>query len=179
MRYLVSLVCVLALGVMPMVGCSDEETTGGTGGVGGVGGDGGNGGVGGACILGGNGSTCATADFDGACVDGVCLPVDCSELDEVVCVADIGPIVDIVLGFCILGECEPAVEDCSGAEDQTLCDAASGAPGLCFEQLCYMNPAGCETAEPGDPCWAPPIGDGPPGPSVCVISDEGSIVCAL
>ena len=41
MRYLVSLVCALALGVMPMVGCSDEETTGGTGGVGGEGGMGG------------------------------------------------------------------------------------------------------------------------------------------
>jgi len=153
MRWLVSLFFLVALGLM---GCS--ETTG-------TGGSGGNGGVGGACILGGNGSTCATADFDGACVDGVCLPVDCSdpELDEVVCVADIGPIVDIVLGFCILGECEPAVEDCSGAEDQTLCDVASGAPGLCFEQLCYINPAGCETAEPGDPCWGA-IGDGPPGP---------------
>ena len=41
MRYLVGLVCLLALGVMPMVGCSDEETTGGTGGAGGEGGMGG------------------------------------------------------------------------------------------------------------------------------------------
>lgn len=47
MRYLVGLVWVLALGVMPMVGCSDPEGSGGSGGSSGSGGDTGSGGVGG------------------------------------------------------------------------------------------------------------------------------------
>ncbi len=47
MRYLIGLICVLALGVMPLVGCSDEETIDGTGGTGGEGGEGGEGGTGG------------------------------------------------------------------------------------------------------------------------------------
>ena len=34
MRYFIGLVCVLALDVMPMAGCSDNEGTGGTGGTG-------------------------------------------------------------------------------------------------------------------------------------------------
>ena len=41
MRCLFRLLCVLALGVMPVVGCSDD---GGGGGSGGIGGDGGTGG---------------------------------------------------------------------------------------------------------------------------------------
>ena len=32
MRYLVRFVCVLALGAMPIVGCSDHEGPGGSGG---------------------------------------------------------------------------------------------------------------------------------------------------
>ena len=36
MRYLVGLVCLLALGAMPLVGCSDSEGTGGSGGEGGM-----------------------------------------------------------------------------------------------------------------------------------------------
>lgn len=41
MGYLVGLVCVLALGVMPLVGCSDSEGTGGAGATAGKGGSGG------------------------------------------------------------------------------------------------------------------------------------------
>jgi len=50
MRYFIGLVCVLALSVMPMVGCSDTTGDGGNGGSagnGGMGGDGGSAGVGG------------------------------------------------------------------------------------------------------------------------------------
>jgi hypothetical protein len=50
MRYLFGFMCVLALGVMPMVGCGETEGAGGSGGDGGnggVGGDGGSAGVGG------------------------------------------------------------------------------------------------------------------------------------
>jgi hypothetical protein len=38
MRYLFGFVCLWALGVMPLVGCSDNEGTGGSGGSGGTGG---------------------------------------------------------------------------------------------------------------------------------------------
>jgi hypothetical protein len=40
-RYLVGFLCVYALGVMPLVGCSDSNGGGGSGGVGGTGGTGG------------------------------------------------------------------------------------------------------------------------------------------
>ncbi|MBW2214789.1 MAG: hypothetical protein JRF48_10240, partial [Deltaproteobacteria bacterium] len=43
MRYLVGFVCALALGVMPMVGCSESSGDGGSGGSAGSGGTGGNG----------------------------------------------------------------------------------------------------------------------------------------
>ena len=47
MRYLFGFLCVCALGMMPLVGCSETAGTGGSGGIGGDGGDGGSGGVGG------------------------------------------------------------------------------------------------------------------------------------
>ena len=47
MRYVFGFLCVCALGVMPLVGCSETTGDGGTGGVGGDGGSGGNGGDGG------------------------------------------------------------------------------------------------------------------------------------
>ncbi|MDH3726113.1 MAG: hypothetical protein OER77_01155 [Myxococcales bacterium] len=51
MRYLFGLVCVCALGLVPLVGCGDETTgDGGTGGMAGMGGSGGTGGVGGSVI---------------------------------------------------------------------------------------------------------------------------------
>jgi len=48
MRYLLGLVCVLAIGLVPLIGCSDTEGTGGTGGTAGAGGSAGDGGEGGA-----------------------------------------------------------------------------------------------------------------------------------
>lgn len=51
MRYLFGLVCVLAIGLLPLIGCSDTEGDGGSGGAagsGGTAGDGGDGGTGGA-----------------------------------------------------------------------------------------------------------------------------------
>lgn len=41
MRYLFEFICVLALGVMPLAGCSDDEGVGGSGGAGGMAGTGG------------------------------------------------------------------------------------------------------------------------------------------
>ncbi len=47
MRYLFGLLCVCALGVTPLVGCSETAGDGGSGGAGGDGGTGGSGGIGG------------------------------------------------------------------------------------------------------------------------------------
>jgi hypothetical protein len=54
MRYLFGFVCVLALGVMPLVGCSDGEGAGGSGGSAGAGGSAGSGGDGGSGGMGGS-----------------------------------------------------------------------------------------------------------------------------
>jgi len=48
MRYLFGFVCVCALGLVPLVGCSDTNGDGGSGGTAGTGGTAGNGGTGGA-----------------------------------------------------------------------------------------------------------------------------------
>jgi len=58
MRYLVGFICVLALGVTPMVGCSETGGGGGSGGFAGAGGigGGGSGGFAGAGGIGGGGS---------------------------------------------------------------------------------------------------------------------------
>lgn len=63
MRYVVAFVCVFAVGVMPLVGCSDPEGTGGTGGSGGMGGSGGNGGAGGMGGDGGAGGQCPEENY--------------------------------------------------------------------------------------------------------------------
>ncbi|UCF47807.1 MAG: hypothetical protein JSU89_11630, partial [Myxococcales bacterium] len=84
MRYLVRFVCVLALGAMPIVGCSDHEGPGGSGGAageggssgsggaageGGMGGVAGEGGAGGDAGIGGNGGAMgATVSVRGAIV---------------------------------------------------------------------------------------------------------------
>jgi hypothetical protein len=66
MRCLFGFLCVCALGVVPMAGCSETAGTGGTGGggVGGVGGDGGSGGggTGGSAGDGGSGGSGGTPD---------------------------------------------------------------------------------------------------------------------
>jgi hypothetical protein len=82
---LAGLVCVLALGVMPLVGCSDSEGTGGSAGDGGSGGLGG-GGVGGD---GGTGDTAARfVSLRGYDPDGTVVleGVELCELDTTSCV---------------------------------------------------------------------------------------------
>ncbi len=76
MRYLFGFMCVLALGVMPMVGCSETSGEGGGGGTAGSGGDGGSAGTGGT---GGMPECQGPEDCDdvndcteNACADGVC-----------------------------------------------------------------------------------------------------------
>ena len=67
MRYLFGLLCVLALGVMPVVGCTDDGGAGGSGGSagsGGTGGSAGSGGTGGSAGSGGTPECESAADCD-------------------------------------------------------------------------------------------------------------------
>jgi hypothetical protein len=64
MRYLFGLLCVCALGVMPLVGCSETAGDGGNGGDGGSGGTAGDGGSGGTA---GDGGSAGVGGFGGFC----------------------------------------------------------------------------------------------------------------
>jgi hypothetical protein len=85
MRYLFGLLCVCALGMVPLIGCSEAGGNGGSGGTGGAGGTGGtagDGGTGGSGGIGGDGGTggmpeCENAedcDDQNECTDDVCNP---------------------------------------------------------------------------------------------------------
>ena len=85
MRYLFGFLCVCALGLMPLVGCTDDGGAGGSGGTagdGGSGGTGGDGGTRGSGGIGGDGGTggmpqCESAtdcDDDNECTEDVCNP---------------------------------------------------------------------------------------------------------
>ena len=70
MRYLFGFLCVCALGLMPLVGCSETAGTGGSGGDGGAGGEGGTGGM----------PECQSpedCDDDNECTDDTCLAGVC------------------------------------------------------------------------------------------------------
>jgi hypothetical protein len=64
MRYLFGFLCVCALGVMPLVGCSETAGDGGNGGDGGSGGTAGDGGSGGTA---GDGGSAGVGGFGGFC----------------------------------------------------------------------------------------------------------------
>ncbi len=110
MRYFIGLVCVFAMSVMPMIGCSETTGTGGSGGNGAVGGDGGSGGGG----TGGQGGTggmpgCESAD-------------DCDDKNE--CTEDL---------------CEPSTGLCehTSVRDDNACAAGRGG---CYGGLCNFVP---------------------------------------
>ena len=179
MRYLVGLMCVLALGVMPMVGCSDEETTGGTGGAAGDGGNGGEGGSDGIgltdCTGAEDGTECAyLQDFgpgtSGRCLSEVCYVDDCAphppDLPEPVplslanCLAyGDGATVDY-LGLCVDGTCVAPQDDCTGQAEGTPCwfDDGRSEMGTCDELGVCLEPAAPEIGyvswDWGDSCDA-------------------------
>ena len=70
MRYLFGFLCVCALGVMPLVGCSETGGDGGSGGTAGTGGTAGSGGVGGSGGVAGSGGTAGSGGEGGAGGDG-------------------------------------------------------------------------------------------------------------
>jgi hypothetical protein len=82
MRYLFGFLCVCALGMVPLAGCSESNGGGGSGGSAGSGGTAGDGGTGGSGGIGGDGGTggmpeCENAedcDDQNECTDDVCNP---------------------------------------------------------------------------------------------------------
>jgi hypothetical protein len=122
MRYLFGFLCVCALGVVPLVGCSETTGNGGTGGSAGSGGDGGTGGVigcdedadcddGDLCTT----DSCAAASpFGGPfCVNS---PVDCDDRND-----------------CTANMCNPANGECTTTPvaDGTLCAGGTCRSGAC------------------------------------------------
>ena len=116
MRYLFGLLCVCALGMMPLVGCS--ETTG-DGGSGGTAGDGGSGGMP-ECQ---SPEDCNDANdcTEGTCADGMCeyTPLadgtTCDQSNE------------CTTGMCASGECDttPVADDTACGDDAGTCQQGS------------------------------------------------------
>ena len=132
MRYLFGFLCVCALGVMPLVGCSETSGEGGSGGSAGSGGTG-------AMPECESAEDCGDSNqcTGGVCAEGVCecMPVE----DGTQC--SLGELVGI--GVCVAGECGLACEtaaDCNDGNDCTeedacpidgggVCDSTSVADG--------------------------------------------------
>ena len=144
MRYLFGFLCVCALGVMPLVGCSEggEGGSGGTGGEGGSGGTAGDGGSGGTAGDGGSGGTVAAG-----CDLGLCASiggVDCDDGDpctEDSCNGANGTCRYLAqcddFNDCTTEMCDPADGSCSTpipVDDGTSC-----AGGTCESGVCVLS----------------------------------------
>ena len=144
-RYLFGFACVCALGLLPLVGCSEG---GGEGGSGGTAGSGGTGGM----------PECQ-CDFGSDCLrGGACRVLSCvGEDDETPCIwTFIGS--GWYPGLCVGGTCERAVEDCTGQEDSTACSAFDGAEAYCRLEQCATNE--CTGLEDRTYCVFAVLGDG-------------------
>ena len=180
MRYLFGFLCVCALGIMPVVGCSETAGDGGSGGTGGDGGTGGSGGVGGDGGTGGMPRCQIPEDCDDAndctddtCVDGTCeytLRADgtaCDESNECT-----------TTGMCAGGECEATpVQDGNPCGGETY----DGHPrGDCYGGLCNFVPVSVTFGArdvvfdwSADQCEEFDI---PDGPAKAVRASDGEIV---
>ena len=139
MRYLFGFMCVLALGVMPAVGC---ETSGGD--------------AVSSCVDVQNFTPCKVEDITGLCYETDCLPTDCSNLDDG---AGCVPEPDRCCGICEDGSCTDRVNDCAGFVNLTQC-AFVGNDGLCIEEECV--PTDCDGLEDGTEClFVNPLGGFP------------------
>jgi hypothetical protein len=122
MRYLFGFLCVCALGVVPLVGCSETTGDGGSGGMGGdggSGGSGGDGGTGGTGAVGGGGGTGGMPECESArdCDDGI----------------------ECTLDTCTEGKC-----DHTPLQDDSPCGGETfwGNPnGGCYGGVCNFRPA--------------------------------------
>ena len=155
MRYLFGFLCVCALGVMPLVGCS--ETTG-DGGSGGTAGDGGTGG------MAGNGGSAGTGGIAGSGGTGgmpECQnPEDCDDSNdctENTCtdgLCEFAPLQDgsgcgdpeYTIGRCVAGDCRLFCETAEECDDRNDCTADACTP--------FGDETVCENSmvDDGTPC---------------------------
>ncbi len=139
MRYLFGFMCVLALGIMPLVGCS--ETTG-DGGGGGSAGSGGMGGDGGSAGSGGMPECERQHDCDdrNQCTDDAWVDDSCENTaveDGTACDDE---------NECTLSACANGVCDSTPVQNGTVCtqDPYTDAEGTCIEGRCTVA---CDAAE--------------------------------
>jgi len=136
MRYLFGFLCVCALGMVPLVGCSDAEGGGGSGGSAGSGGTGGSGGSAGSGGTGGSGG----AD-PARCDPALCYDFDCDDADP--CTEDRCSVPDGTCSHlaacddfndCTTEMCDPADGSCSTpapVADRTSCEGGTCQSGAC------------------------------------------------
>jgi hypothetical protein len=141
MRYLFGFICVLALGVMPSVGCSETTGDGGTGGSAGSGGTAGDGGTGGSAGSGGTGGTGGIPECQGSqdCDDGN----DCTGNTCASGICEYTPLANGTAcdesNECTVGTCNAANRSC---ENTPVPDGGSCAAGRggCYGGLCDFVP---------------------------------------
>ena len=140
MRYLFGFVCVCALGVMPLVGCSETAGDGGNGGSAGSGGTAGDGGSGGTVAAG--------------CDLGLCEGVDCN--DEDFCTDDVCSGADGTCRYvarcddfndCTTETCDPGNESCS--TPTPVADGTSCEGGTCQSGACVLSDSVLPCTEQG------------------------------
>jgi hypothetical protein len=89
MRYLFGFLCVCALGIVPLIGCTDPSGQGGSGGSAGSGGMGGNGGAAGTGGMGGDGGSGGTGgEICQAPLSDYCEGSECPTWEEAVAQAE-------------------------------------------------------------------------------------------
>jgi len=126
MRCVFGFMCVCALGVMPLVGCSETTGDGGSGGEAGSGGTAGDGGSGAV-------DPCDGVDCDDGetCIWGDCYANDCSLVEEGAgCAAPAGFF--LVPGLCSGDACLP---ECEVLEEGSACHREDGV-GICADGFC-------------------------------------------
>jgi hypothetical protein len=128
MRYLFGFMCVLALGVMPLVGCSETSGEGGSGGTAGDGGSGGHGGTGGIAEEAGCFRVpCEDVECDDGdpCTEGECNFADGTCRHRAACDD---------FNDCTTEMCNPADASCSAPSpvtDGTPCEGGTCQSGVC------------------------------------------------
>jgi parallel beta-helix repeat protein len=131
MRYVFGFLCVCALGVMPLVGCSETTGDGGSGGDAGSGGTAGDGGSGG---MAGNGGAAGTGGMAGSGGTGgmpECQsPEDCDDGND-----------------CTANACTDGMCEYTAVTDDTACDESNEcAVGQCASGACELTPVTNGTA---------------------------------
>jgi hypothetical protein len=130
MRWLVGLMCVLALGIM---GCSETAA--------------------GPCIGLDDRTACTVDGSPGLCFDGGCRLFDCSGLANGTVCTDLvpGAMNTFFFGYCEDGHCRRFVRDCTGVQDGTPCPPGTADVGICVDGLCQIA-YDCTSAEDGALC---------------------------